>query len=415
MAWRTLLRLVMIGLATQQGAAAGTPDAEAAYRALREGRGDAAREALERAVAAEPDAARRLVLLLDLGYLEEAAGRHVEAAAAFARAMEIAPDPRGLTALGYALLAAGDRRGAVAAFERALALAPGDALLLRQLGYLHKAEGRDREADAAFRAAILAELAGDAPDPERLDLLRRERRDLARRRAGAALTLLWRPDRAEEDTLLLGNPVLSRSQGLLEAHAGLPGVAGARAFARLIWRIEDADPTPADGSLQAGIGLSVRPFGGVGPVLAVERLVAIGKATRDDWLARLSWSHGSGLGSGGEGSARPYWSLYGDVALIDPGRPDLQLAGEARLGWQYDFGNATLAPHLMAFALFQDDRFRASGIVEAGPAILLRLPFGGTPLRAPGHALSLRLSYRTRLAGDAAPANGAALSLALEF
>lgn len=403
--------LLVCGIAAP--AKAQLPDpANAAYRALGEGRNEDARMAFEAAIAGEDNPERRRRLLLDLGYLLEAGEQHDEAAGAFADAMAIMADHRGLMALGYARLAAGDAARALDAFEQARRLAPGDALLLRQLGYLYKSAGRQREASEAFRASILAELAGGDVDPQRLDLLRRERRDIARRDSGASLTMLWRRDRRNDSPLVLGNPVLSRSQGLLEAHRRLPVRSGApEAFARLIWQVDGADPTPAEDSLQAGIGLSARPFEGINLVLAAERLIAIGDAARDDWLARLSWSQGSGVGL----SSRLFWSLYGDAALIDPGRPDLQLGAEGRLGWQGNLGGATLAPHLMVFALFQDDASGTPGIVEAGPSLLLRLPFGGSLTRAPGHAISLRLSYRKKLAGDAAAANGATLTLAFEF
>lgn len=398
-------------------ATAQIPDpANAAYRALREGRNEDARMAFEAAIAGEDNPERRRRMLLDLGYLLKAGERHDEAAGAFADAMAITADHRGLMALGYARLAAGDAARALDAFEQARRLAPEDALLLRQLGYLYKSAGRRREASEAFRAAILAELAGGEADVQRLDLLRRERRDLARQDSGASLTMLWRRDRRNDSPLVLGNPVLSRSQGLLEAHRRLPVSSGApEAFARLIWQIDGADPTPAEDSLQAGIGLAARPFEGINLVLAAERLIAIGDAARDDWLARLSWSQGSGVGLSPGQSSRLFWSLYGDAALIDPARPDLQFGAEGRLGWQGNLGGATLAPHLMVFALFQDDASGTPGIVEAGPSLLLRLPFGGSLTRAPGHAISLRLSYRKKLAGDAAAANGATLTLAFEF
>jgi len=419
-----ILATLLFAAADSLPAAADTASgkaAKAAYARLALGDRAGALPFLREALAAAVEPERRRQLALDLGYALSALERHVHAADAFAAALAISVDARTLTALGYARLAAGDRAGAITAFERAVARTPRDTLLLRQLGYLYKARGERARAATYFRRALSSggQGAGGA-DPAERDRLRREVRHLERRLWGG-LSLFWRDDGpAGGRPLALGSRVLSQSQGMAEANLrlGWPEIGAGRwlaGFSRLIWRIGGASPRPADESLQAGFGIKAKPLAAQNLVLALERLVAVGRFARDDWLARAAWSAGSGLEPPPGADSWPMWHLYLDLAAIDFADPDLQFNAESRVGWGFQSGRIRLIPHLLAASFVQDDALGTDSLVEAGPALSLQLPLGGGPQRAPGAALELRLAYRVKLAGSARNADGPTLSLGFRF
>ncbi len=393
--------------------------ADEAYRALRHGERESAATLLQQALdrVHEPDLEARLAR--DLGYLLDALGRHREAADAFARAAGIAPDAPTFRALGYAALAAGDTARAIEAFDAARGLDPDDPATLRQLGYLYQRIGARRRAAAAFRAAMRAADAAGEANPERRLLLRREVRALENRIDGG-LSLLWRRDGPSDAPLTVGDRVLSQSQGLAEFDGRLPWPAldsgrWLAGFARLIWALDGDRPTPRDESLQAGIGLKLKPFARETLILGVERLIAVGAFARNDWLLRASWSRGTGFEAPPDHRAWLFWSLYGDLALIDPAHPDLQLSGEGRLGWGRQFGPLILTPQVQLSTLIVDDAAGTTSLLEGGPALEIAVPFGGDRFRADPHALSLILAYRARIAGTSRNRGGLTLSLAFRF
>ncbi len=423
MRWRLSCIPLVLGLLLPRPGAAFPQTArqlaDDAYGALRHGQRARAAALLEQALdrVRRPDLEARLAR--DLGYLLEALGRHRDAAGAFARAARIAPDAPTFRALGYAALAAGDTGRAIDAFEAARVCDPDDPTTLRQLGYLYQRIGARRRAAAAFRAAMrTADAAGEA-NPERRLLLRREVRALGKRIDGG-LALLWRRDGPSNAPLTVGGRVLSQSQGLagIDGRLPWPRLGAGRWLAgsgRLLWALDGDRPTPRAESLQAGIGLKFKPFAHETLILGVERLIAVGALARDDWLLRASWSRGAGLEAPPGHRSWLFWSLYGDVALIDPGDPDLQLSGAGRLGWGRQFGPFVLLPHLQLSTLIVDDSGGTTSLVEGGPALEVVLPFGGDRFRAAPHALALVLAYRARIAGTSRNRSGATLSLALRF
>ena len=423
MTWRLHAVLLALGLffcAATAFSQSARQIADEAYGVLRKGERERAAALLEQALARimeQPDLEARLAR--DLGYLLDGLGRHREAADAFARAAGIAPDAATFRALGYAALAAGDPVRAIAAFEAAQRRDPDDAATARQLGYLYKKAGDERRAVIAFRQAMRrADAAGEIAPARRL-LLRREVRALEKRFDGA-FSLLWRRDGPSDAPLTVGDRVLSQSQGLVEIDTRLPWPArgGGRrlaGFGRLLWALDGDRPTPRDESLQAGIGLKLRPFARETLVLGVERLIAIGAFARNDWLLRASWSRGDGFEAPPGRESWLFWSLYGDVALIDPAAPDLQLNGEGRLGWGRRLGPLMLLPHLQLSTLIVDDAAGTTSLLEGGPALEIDLPFGGDRYRADPHALRLTLAYRARLAGNSRNRNGITLVLGLRF
>lgn len=414
------------------GAAASTADAQiasgardavhlatAAYQARTDGKPERAASLLITALGRARDPERRRQWALDLAYLRLSLDCPATAADAFETALAIVEDARTLSALGYARLAAGDEAGAIAAFERALTHSPDDGAALSQLGYLHQARGDNEEAARYFRRALARPSVANTLSPKMRERLRREVRNLETRVWGG-VTVFWRDDHPDSQRAAVTERALSQSQGLAEANLRLSSLGQGRAswiaaFSRLIWPLDGSSPLPSDESLQAGLGLKVKPFASESLVVAAERLVAIGAFARDDWLLRLSYSAGTGLEAAPAGRHWPVAHVYADFAAIDPADPDLQFNAETRLGWGFAAGPVMVTPHLLAASFLQDDALGADSLLEAGPAMTLRLPIGATPQRAANLALELQLAYRVKLAGSANNPDGPTLALTLRF
>jgi hypothetical protein len=251
---------------------------------------------------------------------------------------------------GYRLLAAGDRRSAAVAFRRAIAAAPDDARVpqwTRQLAYLERRWSGD--------AYVLARGAGPA-------------------------------------ALLAVSPVLGAGQSggsvawITDPFAPRPLALTARAaVAHDGWGI-DGD------SAQLGVGLRWRPF--TGTTLAVERMVAGGPAARDAWTARAAWGAGDGQ----------RWSLYSETGVVGARRRDLYAAVQGYAGRVVaGEGRRTLSLGGGTWASVQAADTTVSR-VDIGPSLRLRLPAGEAGLELSG-------DYRFRVAGDAAPKDGVAVTL----
>ena len=418
-----LLALGCLSATAGSQAQSPTPDAfrlaSAAYQARAGGDPATAAKLLDAAVhtAKQPD--RRRQWALDLAYLRLSLDCPAEAAEAFETARAIDEDGPILSALGYARLAAGDETAAIAAFERALLRSPDDGRLLSQLGYLYQARGDGAAAARYFRQALARPAASSELGEVQRERLRREVRNLEAR-AWGGMTVFWRDDHPDGGRPSVSERALSQSQGLAEANLRLASLAPGQgrwiaAFTRLLWPLDGSSPLPSDESLQAGFGLKVKPFASQTLVVAAERLVAIGAFARDDWLMRLSYSLGTGLEAAPARSHWPVAHLYADLAAIDPSDPDLQFNAESRLGWGLSLGPAAITPHLLAASFVQDDALGTDSLLEAGPALMLRLPIGATPQRAASLALELRLAYRIKLAGSANNPDGPTFALTLRF
>jgi len=393
--------------------------AAVAYEARANGEHARAAALFSQALQRVEDADRHHQWALDLGYTYLKLDCPAATAEAFEDALRLSEDVAILAALGYARLAAGDESAAISAFERAVARAPDEGRLLSQLGYLHQAGGETTRAADYFRRALSRPAAEAQFDRIERARLRREIRNLENRFWGSA-TLFWRNDLPDSETLAVGERTLSQSQGLAEANLRFDNLSPGpgrwvAAFSRLIWAIEGRTPEPTDESLQAGIGVKFKPFPSHALVVAAERLVAVGAFARDDWLTRLSYSAGTGMERAPARADWPLAHVYFDLAAIDPADPDLQINAETRLGWGVTTGSLTVTPHLLASAFVQDDALGTDSLLEAGPAVMLRLPIGTTAQHAAGLALELRLAYRVKLAGSANNPDGPTLALSFRF
>jgi len=390
-----------------------------AYDAMRDGDRTLALAALRDALLStdEPTVARSIAI--QAGYLLVEMKRPKAATAMFLRAADIAEDAEVLKALGYAAKSAQRDHVALDAFRRLLDLTPADTHIHLEVAYLLKAAGRRALAAAHFRRALQLAQPEDNAAPARQTLLRREVQYMENTVDGG-VSILWRARSRPQDNgdLSLGAQLLSQSQGL--ADVALP-LAWPRPFGRaalvgrMIWAIDDADPTPARNSLQGGLGMTFRPFAATNLVLAGERLVAIEANARDDWLLRLAWSGDGGLSGGSDGGSGWNWSLYGDAAVIGIAETDIQLLGEGRFERRWALGATTVSGGAFVSGILQDDAAGTVELVEAGPSLAFAVPLGGSAYRAPGMALTLRMAWRVKLAGSADNRDSLTLTVSWRF
>lgn len=415
---RTLLLCALFAAGPAAAAAPTAHDLAAlGYDALGEGERDRAAQPFEEALALTGNSARRRRLAMQLGYLHVQLKRPERAAAFFAHAVAIRPDAEGFRALGYAHLAAGDTARATIAFRESLAYGLSDSLVHRQLGYLEKQAGRLGRAAHHFRAAIDAADRDGEADPARRLLVRREVR-AAERRLFGGVTILSRAD-SDTGSLVLGERILSRSQGTADINVKLPLPLGRgrwlAAFGRMLWALDESRPTLIDRSAQGGAGLKLKPFAGQSAIIAVERLLSVGDFARDDWLARAAWSTGAGFEAPPVGADWPVWSLYGDVAVIGLDETDLLAQVQGRAGWAFRAGPAYLTPHILMNGLLQDADAGTETLLEAGPGLALTLPLKGDRYRASAVSLELAAHYRIELAGNSGNEGGPTLRVSLRF
>ena len=267
---------------------------------------------------------------------------------------------------------------------------PGGFNLATQ-AYSALAKGDRRGADRAFRDALVLE-----PDAPNAATWRAEDRRLRRRWSGQAWSLL----RDGGGSLAAASPVLGGGQSganigytlnplsrrplALVARAAVPNTGG---YAR-----------PIDVA-QFALGVEWQPVRGVR--LSAERLIAGGAYARNDFALRL------GAGASGE-RARLAWSGYGEAGVIGLTRGDAYAGGEARAGWHGPaLGPLTWTAGGGVWGSAQwaggwSTRF------DAGPTLAVRLPLGRASLTAAA-------DYRFRLAGNALPGSGPAVTLSTAF
>ncbi|WP_281301655.1 MULTISPECIES: hypothetical protein [unclassified Iodidimonas] len=387
-----------------------------AYQALNAGDQAMAADFLALAIEQTADEARRHQWALDLGHIQSALDRHAQAAQSFLLAFSIRPEAESLASAGYALLAAGDQPAARDVFAQLVEKAPDHPVYHRQLAYLCRNDGDMACARTHFTTAL-----GLDHDPLILEQTRREMRALDRIFWGSA-SLLWRTDGPDDESLFLGDRVLSQSQGIIEANGRLPLWLGSpdrwiAGFARLLWSVDGADPLPQAKSEQAGFGFKLKPFASQAIIVGAERLVSVGDFARDDWLFRISGSWGAGYERpvAHQGPSWLFWSVFGDIAGIGIEKTDWQISGEGRIGRSWQKNRFILTPHLLLSGLWQDDRSGQNSLLEGGPGLTIALPFGGSARQAPAHKIELTTQLRINLAGTSDNDEGLSIILSVSF
>ncbi len=257
----------------------------------------------------------------------------------------------------YAELAAGNRRAAVGLFDMALAAGPDPR-------------------DAQWKA---------------------ERKRLTRRWSGEVFSLLRDPG-TPGTVGPAALPVLGGGQS--GASIGYKFNPLARRPISLTARLNSAtgggngaDPA----STQAAVGLRWQMVPAVS--LNVERLIAIGADARNDWQLRVA-----GGGSGTHGRWR--WTGYGEAGVITGGDAFAGAQGFGGLRVLRIKGSDVLAG-AGAWGSYQTGTPDASAL-DLGPSVATRLPLGRW-------SLDMSADYRFRVAGNALPGSGPALTIATQF
>ncbi len=263
---------------------------------------------------------------------------------------------------------------------------------LATAAYARLAEGDRRGAVRLFDAALAAPV-GTVPN-ERRDAWAAERRRLARRWSATVYSLL----RADGASGPAASPVLGGGQSGASL-AWSPDPLARRPVA-LVARINAAsgNNSSIDGnSAQAAFGVRWQPVRWAS--ISAERLVAVGANARNDWTLRLA--------GGADGQYRRIgWSGYGEAGVIANG--DVYAGAQGRVGVPVlTRPKATLAAGVGAWGSIQTgaittDRF------DLGPTLTTVVPIGRT-------RVAVAADWRFRVAGNAQPGSGPALTISTGF
>tara|TARA_R100000306_G_scaffold41882_2_gene40734 strand:+ start:129052 stop:132897 length:3846 start_codon:yes stop_codon:yes gene_type:complete len=381
-----------------------------------------AAEAQRRSVLTKPTADRHYALgqyLLKLG-------EQLDARNEFEQAVLLAPENAEFRAsLGYVYLGSGDDSLAADHFEAALAGDVQRLPLYEELGHVYRRLGQDEAAASAFRRRIdLAQT--EQPDTERDDAKgsagtdergyawRREVQQLEDRlkiNTGLFVRRMNGNDASDPD----GSVGLAgfRSQAGLDIAYRLDNVSDGRhveVFGRSIWTFED-DTLSTEGSrTQGGVGLRAKPFAPLNFLISGERLVALGREARNDWMIRASASFDRGTAYAPSETYRHYRSVYLDAALVVEDRAEF-LVGEWREGVAAHIRQGlNLTPYAIAGASYTED-IETEKRYEIGVGTALRGWFGGNAYRTHSSQLELALEYRAVVGGNTNENSGFVLRL----
>ncbi len=263
---------------------------------------------------------------------------------------------------------------------------PGDDMATA--AYRLLSEGRRREAATAFHAAVAA-----APGDSRAAGWSRQLAALEKRLSGSAYIFA----RASGTSELAATPVLGGGQSGAQVAYSLDPLSSRPLAVEA--RVSAPNNDVKDGA-QAALGVTWRLRPSLS--LTAERLFAAGDHARGGWTVRAA----GGAATVRQGGARRWLdaSIYAEGGIVGLRDPAYYGAAQGRVG-----RSAAIAEDIAAsvgmggWASVQRDR-RTVSRFEVGPT--LHLSRG---------AFNLTADYRVRLAGNAAPGSGPALTLAAFF
>jgi hypothetical protein len=198
--------------------------------------------------------------------------------------------------------------------------------------------------------------------------------------------------------------LLARDDGVRSLAAG-GTLGGSQAGFRILYRLNDdparplriaariASPLQSRRGAEAALGVEWRPLAGLPVNLLAERRQAIGRDGRNAFALMLH-------GGVSERFGRFRLDAYGQAGVVGARSMDLFADGGARLG--VPVGDFEVGAALSGGA--QPGLAR----LDAGPQVTVRLPIAGESLR-------LTAEWRFRIAGDARPGSGPALTVASDF
>ena len=372
---------------------------------------DAEAQFLAAGAADELPADARAAAWAQAGYLAVARQDNEAAITRFQRSATLAPPGRDLLLqLGYAQAAALHWEDAVRTLQQAEAMGGGSPQLFQDIGYAARHAGAPETAARWFRRALDN---GTLQRDRQLAL--KQEVEWLEDRLDVSLYSAFRGNAVRRGTL---NPLersVLQSQGGLGLRYIPPGLGRevgrfAALTGRLLWSYEKGGLAIPSASWQGGLGVSLRPLASDNLVIGTERLIAIGRDARNDWLLRAgySWSHMA------DASFWPDATLYLDAALIDPASPDILTTGDFQLGkhvmprpW------LRLWPHILLSGNWQDDDYGSVSLLEAGPGLTATLEFDEGRYRAYRASLAISLQYRVKLAGNSTGHSGPLLTISL--
>jgi len=251
------------------------------------------------------------------------------------------------------------------------------AFRLAQSAYDRLRAGQRRQAAALFDAALHLQ-----PDNRQWQA---DRAALGRRWQLGGFALVRDGGGAGNQPVAAASPVLGGGQ-LGGSIAFLPDPYARRPLALVVRGNMAADPAGIRReTAQAAVGIRQSLAPGVS--ISAERLIAIGRATRGDWTLRLA-----------AGARRGRLTGYGEAGVLGNGQLYAGAQASARL---LRIGPATLdAAGWASLQTGQPDVWR----VDVGPSV-------GTSW----HGIRLQADWRQRVAGNAAPGSGPAITLSTGF
>ena len=183
-------------------------------------------------------------------------------------------------------------------------------------------------------------------------------------------------------------PTLGGSQALLSARRALTDRVA------LTGRLTSALASGRDRQAEVALGLGVQPLRAVPVEIVAERRVALSSGGRDAWQLRAV---------GGGQVERGGWRLesYGQTGVVGTRARDLFADGQLR-------ASRPLFGPLRAGGIVAGAAQPGAARLDVGPQLRLDLPLGGAPL-------AVLVDYRVRVAGNAAPASGPSVTLAVSY
>lgn len=313
-----------------------------------------------------------------------------EAEALARAALKPSDDPRAFRQLsqGYGYLRHGEDLKGLQAFEAGFALGGGKAFHYADAAYAAKRLSKNRMAAADFRFALELDESEPGFAPQQVFGYSREIEVLEREfgaqfgspyQAGAldvwqiAAEGFWQPEGVGYRD---GRTLQFFLRTFANLRNGASGAVGAE-------------------TAQGGVGVRYKPWASQNVVFALERLVALGQRTSDDWLLRTAYSIGAGTDLQVQKRWWPQWQVYADVSwYTDAAR--LLASAEGRYGPALaidGWPELTILPCAVA-ALEFDSAAQQQGVGVAGAGANVRLWFGRQRHRAPSSWLEIHGSYR---------------------
>jgi len=183
-------------------------------------------------------------------------------------------------------------------------------------------------------------------------------------------------------------------------------LGGSQIAARIAWRATPRlgvagrvyAPLRSKGA-EVSLGIDFHPIAAAPLRLSIERRQRLDAAGRNAWSAYAAGGFYRGGRPGGV-----EFDGYAQAGIVGVNRRDGFVDGALRIGYRLPPTNAAIVVGAGLWAAAQPQVRR----IDLGPRIAVRLPVGL-------HMLSAALDGRIRLAGNARPGSGAALTLASDF